>query len=126
MEQTRPARSGASRPKVAACVRRFCLDCEGLTSARGAFDCASRICPLYVASPFRRIGRHRATKSLVVTYCRHCQPADQSECGGDDCALFPWRHWQPGGQPKTRTLTESQKARLRLIGRTSQFQNPRQ
>ncbi len=91
---------GPSAPTVAACVRRFCLDCLGLTSARGAFDCQSRICPLYQACPFRKTGRRRATKGLVVTYCRHCQPGDTTDCGGDDCALFPWRPWQPGGQPE--------------------------
>lgn len=114
------------RLTVAQAVKRFCLDCQGLTSARGAFDCQSRICPLYQASPFRRIGRRRATKGLVAEYCRHCQPGDQSDCGGEECALYPWRPWQPGGQPKLRTLTESQKRRLLLIGQSSQFQDARQ
>ena len=120
------ALSRASLPTIAACVRRFCLDCLGASSARGAFDCQSRICPLYQASPFRHTGRHRVTKGLVVDYCRHCQPGDQTDCGGEECALFPWRPWQPGGQPKLRTLTEPQKRRLRLIGQASQFRNPRQ
>ena len=114
------------RPTVAQSVRRFCLDCQGLTSARGASDCQSRICPLYEASPFRSAGRRRASKSLVVKYCRHCQPGDQSDCGAEDCALYPWRPWQPGGQPKLRTLTEPQKRRLMLIGQSSQFQDSRQ
>ena len=125
MERTRPARNRTSRPKVAACIRRFCLACLGATSARGAFDCQSRTCPLYQASPFRH-GRRRATKGLVVDYCRHCQPGDQSDCGADDCALYPWRPWQPGGQPKLRTLNESQKRRLRAIGQPSQFRRIRQ
>jgi len=113
-------------PTISACIRRFCLDCLGANSARGAFDCQSSICPLYAASPFRRTGRRRATKALVLHYCRHCQPSDQTDCGGGDCALYPWRPWQPGGQPKLRTMTESQKRRLLLIGQSSQFQNPRQ
>ena len=115
-----------SAPTVAACIRRFCLDCLGASSGRGAFDCQSRICPLYAASPFRRIGRRRATKALVVSYCRHCQPGDTTDCQGADCALYPWRPWQPGGQPKVRTISESQKRRLRLIGQSSQFQDARQ
>jgi hypothetical protein len=115
-----------SLPTVATCIRRFCLDCQGLTSARGAFDCQSRICPLYGASPFRRSGHRRASKGLVSAYCRHCQPGDTTDCGGDDCALFPWRPWQPGGQPKTRIVTGAQKRRLLAVGQSSQFRNPRQ
>jgi len=114
------------RLTVAQAVRRFCLACLGASSARGAFDCQSHICPLYATCPFRKTGRCRATKALIAAYCRHCQPGDQTDCGADDCALFFWRPWQPGGQPKTRTMTESQKMRLRVIGRTSQFQNRRQ
>jgi len=121
-----PARSRATLPTVAACVRRFCLDCMGASSARGAFDCQSRVCPLYAASPFRQTGRHRATKGLVVTYCRHCQPGDLTDCGGEQCALHPWRPWQPGGQPKLRTMTESQRKRLAVIGQASRFQDSRQ
>jgi hypothetical protein len=115
-----------SLPTVVACVKRFCLDCQGLTSARGALDCQSRICPLYQASPFRRIGRRRTSKGLVISYCRHCQPGDHTDCGGDDCALFSWRPWQPGGQPKARTVSDAQKKRLLAIGQSSQFRNPRQ
>jgi hypothetical protein len=126
IEQIRPAQRRTSVPTVTACVRRFCLDCQGLTSGRGAFDCQSRVCPLYQASPFRRNGRRRASKGLVVSYCRHCQPGDLTDCGGDDCALYPWRPWQPGGQPKARTVSEAQKRRLLAFGQSSQFRNPRQ
>ena len=113
-------------PTLSACVKRFCLDCQGLATGRGAFDCQSRICPLYPASPFRQIGRRRASKALVAAYCRHCQPGDTTDCQGADCALYPWRPWQPGGQPKRRTLTQSQRRRLLLIGQSSQFQDSRQ
>jgi hypothetical protein len=115
-----------SPPTIAACVKRFCLDCLGATSGRGAFDCQSRICPLYQASPLRRIGRRRASKGLVISYCRHCQPGDLTDCGGDGCALFAWRPWQPGGQPKARTVSDAEKKHLLAIGQSSQFQNPRQ
>ena len=124
--RVRPVPDGRSLPTVASCVRRFCLDCLGATTGRGAFDCQSQVCPLYVASPFRQARRRRASKGLVVAYCRHCQPEDRTDCGAADCALFAWRPWQPGGQPKARTVTEAQKRRLRLIGRSSQFQNSRQ
>lgn len=120
----RPLRDAA--PTVSACVRRFCVDCQGLASARGAFDCQSWICPLYAASPFRSSGRRRASKDLMGAYCRHCQPADRTDCGAVDCALYPWRPWQAGGQPTVRATTESQKKRLLAIGASSQFRNPRQ
>jgi hypothetical protein len=115
-----------SIPTVAACVRRFCLECQGLVSARGAADCQSRICPLYESSPFRRNGHRRASRGLVAMYCRHCQPGDQTDCGGEDCTLYDWRPWQPGGQPKARTVSETQKRRLLAVGQSSQFRNPRQ
>lgn len=121
----KPAQSKSSAPTVAACVRRFCLDCQGLSSGRGAFDCESRICPLYEASPFRHVGRRRSSKSLVVRYCRHCQPEDRDDCEAADCALYPWRPWQPGGQPKARVVSESLKSHLRVIGQLSQFQDSR-
>jgi hypothetical protein len=120
-QRRRLAPGRSSVPTVAACVRRFCLDCQGLTSARGAFDCQSRICPLYAASPFRRDKRRRASKGLVLSYCRHCQPGDQTDCEAADCGLFPWRPWQPGGQPKPRTMTDSQKQRLLVAGQSSRF-----
>jgi hypothetical protein len=147
-----PTRGRASTATVAACVRRFCLECLGAPGARQAFDCLSRMCPLYVCMPFRgkSMPRHlapagrvaeaggccgqettrplktRPSKARVAAYCRHCQPGDQTDCGGDDCALYPWRPWQPGGQPKARTVSEAQRRRLRVIGQSSQFRNPRQ
>ena len=126
MIETRPLADARSVPTVTARVRRFCLDCLGATDGRGAFDCQSQVCPLYVALPFRQARRRRASKGLVVSYCRHCQPGDRSDCGAVDCALFAWRPWQLGGQPKVRTVTEAQKSRLRLVGRSSQFRNSRQ
>jgi hypothetical protein len=149
----RPAQSRPSRPTVAACVRGFCLACQGAENARGAYDCRSEVCPLYACMPFRgkpmpkhlapprdapepdghgeqavpSLPKRRASKALVTAYCRHCQADDpRTDCGAADCALFPWRPWQPGGQPKVRAMTESQKKRLRSIGGSSQFQNARQ
>ena len=120
------AEGAPSLPTVAACVRRFCQDCQGAATGRGTFDCRSQVCPLYAASPFRQARRRRANKGLVSTYCRHCQPEDRDDCEAVDCALFPWRPWQPGGQPKVRTVSEAQKQRLSVIGRSSQFRNSRQ
>jgi hypothetical protein len=148
----RPAQGGASLPTVAACVRRFCLACLGAENARNAFDCESASCPLYVCMPFQkkavprhlapprdaagpdgcegqttpRLAKCRASKVLVAAFCRDCQPEDRRDCGAADCPLFPWRPWQPGGQPKVRAMSESQKRRLLAAGRRSQFNNPRQ
>lgn len=124
-EAVAPART--KNPTIRTCVRQFCLDCLGAPTARSAFDCQSRVCPLYTCSPFRKVGRRRATKAHVSAYCRHCQPEDHSDCGGPyvlpdgsfaqpQCALFPWRPWQPGGVPKTRTLSEERRAKLRAGG----------
>ena len=139
-------------PTVAASVRRFCLECLGAASARNAYDCLSQICPLYVCTPFRgkpmpkhlaaggdvaeaeasrgqetaRPPKTRSSKARVAAYCRHCQPGDRTDCQAEDCALYPWRPWQPGGQPKLRTMTRSQKRRLRVVGHSSQFESSRQ
>jgi hypothetical protein len=130
-------RQSRETPTVTACVRRFCLDCLGATSGRSAYDCQSRTCPLYQSSPFRRGGRRRATKGLVVAYCRHCQPEDRTDCAGPytcpdgtlaqpECALFAWRPWQPGGQPKARRVSDPERRRLAKVGRSSRFRNLRQ
>lgn len=111
---------------ITTCARRFCLDCLGLTSGRGAFDCQSKVCPLYACSPVRRDGRKRVSKQLIRRQCEQCQPEDRSDCGATDCALFFWHPWQPGGQPRARWVTASQRQRLAVIGRSSQFRNPRQ
>jgi hypothetical protein len=132
-----PAHQSNETPTVTACVRRFCLDCLGATSGRSAYDCQSRTCPLYQSSPFRRGGRRRATKGLVVAYCRHCQSEDRTDCAGPyaypdgtlaqpECALFGWRPWQPGGQPKARRVSDPERRRLAKVGRPSQFRNRRQ
>ena len=49
----RPRPRLKQQPTVAQAVRRFCLECLGATTARGAFDCLSGLCPLYVCMPFR-------------------------------------------------------------------------
>ena len=111
---------------VSACVRRFCMDCQGLErTAHGAYDCESQICPLYACSPFRRSKRVRASKAHVRRQCEQCQPGDRTDCGATDCGLFPWRPWQPGGQPKTRRASNSLKRHLRRVGAASQFGDAR-
>jgi len=92
--------TATKRPTIPACIRRFCLDCMGANTGRGAYDCQSKICPLYPYAPFRVGRRRRASKRAVREYGRHCQPEDRTDCQGADCALYPWRPWQPGGQPR--------------------------
>jgi len=79
-----------------------------------------------VAQAVRASGLCRAGEGLVVTCCRHCQPGDHTDCGGADCALFSGRPWQPGGQPKTRMVSDAQKKHLLAIGQSSQFRDSRQ
>lgn len=133
-------------------VRQFCLECVGGGSGRNAFDCLSAFCPLYACMPFQgkpmpkhlapprdaaepdgrgeqavpSLPKRRPSKALVAAQCRDCQPGDRTDCDAADCPLFPWRPWQPGGQPKLRAMAESQKRRLLAIGESFQFQNPRQ
>jgi hypothetical protein len=109
-------------PSLASCVRGCCMDCLGLgRTVRGAFDCESRVCPLYACSPFRQKGRRRPTKADIHRQCEQCQQHDTSDCSSEDCKLLPWTPWQPKGQPKTRTLTDAQKRHLEASGRSSQF-----
>jgi hypothetical protein len=122
---------------VAACVRRFCLECVGASSARGAFDCLSGICPLYPANPFRgrtmprslmaypelteeersaerraaSIPRRRPSIRLIHAYCRDCQPGDRTDCGGP-CALYPFRPWDGPGKAPRPKRTEKQATQL--------------
>jgi hypothetical protein len=107
---------------VASCIRRFCMICQGLgQTARGAYDCESAICPLYTCSPFRRERRRRSSRAAIRRQCEQCQPGDRTDCLAVDCELYPWRPWQPGGQPKARCLTDAQKGRLARVGRATQF-----
>jgi hypothetical protein len=113
-------------PSLAACVRRCCMDCQGLgRTARGAFDCESRVCPLAACSPFRQTGRRRPTKAEIHRQCEQCQPDDTEDCLWLDCPLLPLTPWQSGGQPKRRTLTDAQKRHLEASGRSTQFPGER-
>jgi hypothetical protein len=115
-----------SLPTPAACIRRFCLDCVGATSGRGAFDCGSKACPLRPASPFlgkpmprslqspdyegepARVAKRRPSKSLIHAQCRQCQPGDRTDCEGEDCGLYPYRPWPGPGHAPKRTASRVQ------------------
>ena len=112
-------------PTVATCVRRFCL---GASSARGAFDCGDRICPLRPASPFlgkampkhlrppdydgepARIAKRRPSRALIHAQCRQCQPGDRTDCEAEDCALYPYRPWSGPGHAPGRRASPAQEA----------------
>ena len=78
--------------------------------------------------------KRRATKADIARYCRGCQPGDMTDCGATEaglpaslnCALYFWRPWRPGGQPKTRKVKKAERERLRAIGEGSRFQDSRQ
>lgn len=135
--------SRASLPTVSACVRRFCLDCLGAISGRGAFDCGSTVCPLRPASPFLgkpmpesfrpptssdeppRVPRRRPSRRLILAQCRQCQPGDQSDCEAMDCALYPFRPWAGPGKAPRRKPTQKQLAHWRQQGeRLKRFREP--
>ena len=115
-----------SVPTVAACVKRFCLDCVGASSGRGAFDCGSEVCPLRPASPFLGkpmpesfrgpsyagepplVAKRRPSRRLIHAQCRQCQPGDNTDCMADDCALCPFRPWDGPGKAGKRRPSERQ------------------
>jgi hypothetical protein len=130
------------RPTVAACVKRFCLDCLGATSGRAAFDCGSQVCPLRPASPFlgkpmprslqppdyegqpARAPRRRASKALIHAQCRQCQPGDRTDCEAADCGLYPFRPWDGPGRAARRTLSEKQLAQIAAARERSPLTQP--
>jgi hypothetical protein len=112
-------------PTVATCVRRFCL---GASSARGAFDCGDRVCPLRPASPSlgkpmpltmrtedyegepARVTKRRPSRALIHAQCRQCQPGDRTDCEAEDCALYPYRPWSGPGHAPGRRASPAQEA----------------
>ncbi len=128
--ERRPARREPSGPAIAACVRRFCLDCLGATSGRAAFDCGSQACPLRPASPFlgkpmpktfrvsadapepAPILRRRPSRRLIEAQCRQCQPEDRSDCGATNCGLYPYRPWPGPGRAERRKASPALAAAL--------------
>jgi len=129
-----------SLPTVAACIRRFCLDCVGATSGRAAFDCDSKVCPLRPASPFlgkplpatmraddysgepARVAKRRPSRMLIHAQCRQCQPGDRTDCEATDCGLYPYRPWDGPGKTPRRKLSEKELAQRRLARCSPSFQ----
>ncbi len=119
-----------SVPTVAACVRRFCLECVGATTGRGAFDCGSRVCPLRPANPFlgkplpltmlaedysgepARAAKRRPSRMLIHAQCRQCQPGDRTDCEATDCALYVYRPWDGPGKAAKRPLSKKRLAQI--------------
>ena len=125
-EMTLPLKPSA--PTVSACIRRFCLDCLGASSARGAFDCTSVLCPLRPASPFLgkpmpegfrgpsypgeplSVPKRRPSRGLIHAQCRQCQPGNTTDCMAIDCALYPFRPWLGPGHTTRRKASPAQAA----------------
>jgi hypothetical protein len=136
----RPRR--APVPTVAACVRRFCLDCLGATSGRAAFDCGSEICPLRPASPFLGkpmpltmrdpayrgepglVLKRRPSRRLIHAQCRQCQPGDTTDCLAEDCGLYPFRPWDGPGKAAKRKLSEKRLAQIAAARNRSPLMQP--
>lgn len=125
------------RLTVAQAVKRFCLDCLGATSGRGAFDCGSEICPLRPTSPFLGkpmpesfrgpsylgepplVPKRRPSRKLIHAQCRQCQPGDTTDCMTDACALYPYRPWDGPGKAGKRRPSEKQLTHLESARRLS-------
>ena len=117
-------------PTVSASIRRFCLDCLGATSGRGAFDCGSKACPLRPATPFlgkpmppylrgpsyqgepSPVPRRRPSRKLIREQCRQCQPNDRDDCMATDCPLYPYRPWDGPGKAAKRRPSVKQLAQM--------------
>lgn len=115
-------------PTASVCIRRFCLDCLGATSARAGFDCGSQVCPLRPASPFLGkpmpdsfrgpsyrgepplVPRRRPSRKLIHAQCRQCQPGDSTDCEAAHCALYPYRPWAGPGKAPRRKASPAQRA----------------
>ena len=147
MAPPRPRDSGkpVRPPTPGQAVREFCMTCVGADTARGTFDCLSRICVLYCACPFwrkpmpvsmrppdydgepeiPRPKRRRPGRSLIHAYCRTCQLGDRTDCLGCDSPLSPYRPWPgPGHAPKAeRTAKQRAAATLRGLALASQKAN---
>lgn len=127
---------------VAACVRRFCLDCLGATSGRAAFDCGSEVCPLRPSSPFlgkpmprsmrtedydgepARVAKRRPSRSLIHAQCRQCQPGDRTDCEAEGCALYPYRPWDGPGKVPRRKLSDKRLAQIAAARNRSPLAQP--
>ena len=128
-------RDGRRATSVASCLRRFCLDCLGATSGRGAADCGSEVCPLRPASPFLGkpmpeslrgpsypgepplVPKCRPSRELIHAQCRQCQPGDTTDCEAEKCALYPYRPWDGPGKAGKRRPSEKQLAHLKAARR---------
>lgn len=89
-------------------VRRFCLSCLGVNSGHSAYDCASKVCPLYACMPFRG-KRRRPSRAFIRAQCYQYQPGDRTDCQAAECALYPFRPWAGPGHVERRRSTAAQR-----------------
>lgn len=124
-QRRRPAPGRSSVPTVAACIKRFCLNCLGLTSVRElsiVSHGSARSIRHQLSGAADVGGRPRAssppTAATVSPAIRPTAATMIARCSSGD----------PGSQEgsPTRTVSEAQRRRLLAIGQPSQFRNPRQ
>ena len=114
-------------PTATQAIRRFCLECLGATTGKGAFDCGSQVCPLRSASAFLGrpmpesfrgptysgeplpVPRRRPSRKLIHAQCRQCQPGDTTDCMAEHCALYPFRPWSGPGHAAKRKASPAQR-----------------
>jgi len=105
-------------------IRVMCLKCLSASSGHSAYDCASHLCALYAAHPFRgkakpamygatsayeerlisaahsKTAKRWPSKSIINRFCRECQPESRAKCNESACPINPMTPFQAGGQPK--------------------------
>jgi hypothetical protein len=70
--------------------------------------------------------KRRPSLRLIQAYCRQCQPGDRTDCGADDCPLYPFRPWEGPGKAARRKPTPKQLAHWkRLADGPASFRNRR-
>jgi hypothetical protein len=131
LEGSRSSGAKAARtPTPGRAIRRFCMECVGAANSRAALDCLSEVCLLYAAGPFwhkampvtmrdpdydgepqiERPKRRRPSRSLILAFCRSCQPGDRRDCQGSECPLYPYRPSPGPGKVPRRVASARQRA----------------
>jgi len=126
----------ANRKTPGQLIGEMCRWCLNVPKGGRGWDCLVPSCALQSAMPWRgrdlpkymrpekgtppedlertqtllkTIPPRRPTKGMIARYCRQCKTDGPGDCTIDDCILWEYRPFQPGGPPK-RKLSRKQLA----------------